>query len=362
MIATVAALELRLVDEATAIARIQATLHTLERLESYAGFHFNFYDTTSLERTTDMISFVDSSWLTAGLIVARSALPSLHERCTRLLERGDYGFFYDDGRGQMSHGYYVDSGARSIFHYGVLYAESRLGSLIAIGKGDVPEGHWFDMVRTFPDSCEWQQQPPLGRQHKTIRGHSFVGGWYEWKGSSYVPSWGGSMFEALMPRLLVDESLYAPASLGRNGDVHARVQRRYAIEELGYPVWGLSPSWTLHGSYAEFGVRPLGSVGYAAGPVTPHAAMLALMATPEEAIANLREIAGRYDAYGPFGFYDAVDRESGEVAHTYLTLDQAMSLIAMANYLEDGCIQKRFAADPIVQQVLPMLAEERFFE
>ena len=170
------------------------------------------------------------------------------------------------------------------------------------------------------------------------------------------------MFEALMPRLLVNETGYAPESLGRNGDVHAEIQRRYAVDELSYPVWGLSPSATLDFGYAEYGVRILGSAGYAGGPVTPHAAALALLATPAEAIANLRELAKRYGAYGPYGFYDSVDPNTGDVAHTYLALDQAMSFIAMANYLKDGCIQKRFAADPIAQRVLPMLAGERFFQ
>ena len=170
------------------------------------------------------------------------------------------------------------------------------------------------------------------------------------------------MFEALMPRLLIDEHLHAPRSLGRNGDAHAVVQRRYAVEELGYPVWGLSPSATLDARYSEFGATPLGSAGYKAGPVTPHAAALALMATPGEAITNLRRLSEGYDAYGEYGFYDAIDAQNGDVAHTYLTLDQAMSFIAMANYLTDGSIQKHFAADPIAQRALPILADENFFE
>src|SRR5439155_1372424 len=98
----------------------------------------------------------DASWLTAGLMVVRTAFPELHDECTRLIERADYRFFYDAGPQRMSHGYWVHLAARSRYHYGVLYAESRLGSLIAIGKGDVPEEHWFGMVRTFPAACRWQ--------------------------------------------------------------------------------------------------------------------------------------------------------------------------------------------------------------
>lgn len=362
LIATAAAYDLGLIGEDAAVARIQRILDTLAHLETHAGFFFNFYDTTSMERTSNFVSFVDSAWLTAGFMVARATFPQLHDALTAFIERGDYRFFYDDDLRQMSHGYYVSSGKRSRYHYGVLYAESRLGSVIAIGKGDVPEEHWFSMVRTFPAACEWQRQEPRGRHLKEVHGHRIYGGWYEWNQVKYVPSWGGSMFEALMPRLLIDEQRYAPASLGRNGDAHAHVQQRYATEILGYPVWGLSPSSAVPAGYVEFGTEILGSAGYKAGPVTPHATALALMATPVEAVANLRRLAATYDVYGEYGFYDAVDTKTGEVAHAYLMLDQAMSFIAMANYLKDGCVQKRFGADPIAQRALPVLGGEDFLQ
>jgi hypothetical protein len=204
---------------------------------------------------------------------------------------------------------------------------------------------------------------PVGRHVKHTRGHAHFGGWYEWSGVRFVPSWGGSMFEALMPVLVLDEPRLAPASLGANDAAHAAVQRRYAVETLGYPVWGMSPSATPTGvGYGEYGVRVLGSLGYSPGAVTPHAAALALAVTPREAVADLRELATRYDTYGEYGFYDAVDPVSGEVTRTYLALDQAMILIAAANHLKDGVVQKRFAADPIVANVLPLLAAESFFE
>jgi hypothetical protein len=96
--------------------------------------------------------------------------------------------------------------------------------------------------------------------------------------------------------------------------------------------------------------------------VTPHASALALAVIPAEAIANLRRLADRYDVYGDFAFYDAVDPVSGEVARAYLTLNQSMLFIAAANYLKDGVVQRRFAADPIIVKVLPLLAAENFFD
>src|SRR5207249_2498345 len=281
LIAIVAAHELGLATEREAVGRLRALLDTLGRLETHDGFFFNYYDTTSLERTSNFISFVDSSWLTAGLMVVRTAFPELHDECTRLIERADYRFFYDAGPQRMSHGYWVHLAARSRYHYGVLYAEARL--------------------------------PPL--------------------------------------------------SLGANDAAHVAVQRRYALEELGYPVWGLSPSSTPgNDGYGEYGVRVLGSLGYGAGAVTPHAVALALGVAPAEAAAELRQLAARYDSYGEYGFYDAVDPRSGQVAHAYLALDQAMTFISAANYLKDGCIRRRFAADPIAARALAVIGDERFFE
>jgi hypothetical protein len=359
----VAAHELGLAPREEALARAGSVLDTLERLETHRGVFFNFYDTTTLERTSDFLSFVDSVWLTAGLMVLRQSFPELAPTATRMIGQRDYGFFYDPEHKLMSHGYRVDIHAYSPNHYATLYTEARLGSLIAIGKGEVPEEHWFRMVRTFPPSCDWQGGSPQGRHPKTVRGFEFSGGWYEWKGLRFVPSWGGSMFEALMPVLLLDERAVAPRSLGRNAEVHAEIQRRYALEELGRPVWGQSPSATPHpGGYREYGVRVLGTSGYPESAVTPHASALALGLQPEAAIDNLRRLAELYDIYGDFGFYDVVDVRSGEVGRVYLALDQEMLFLAVANHLTGGVIPRRFGADPIMARALPLLAEEDFLE
>ncbi|MCC6766864.1 MAG: DUF3131 domain-containing protein [Deltaproteobacteria bacterium] len=362
LIAVVAARALDLVPERDAIAAIERTLDTLDRLETHAGFFFNYYDTTSLERTSNFVSFVDSSWLIAGLMVARAAFPILAARTTPLIDRMDYRFFYDEKLGLLSHGYFVHRRARSRYHYGVLYTEARLGALLAVGKGEVPEATWFRMVRTYPADCLGQTQTPVAATRKVVRGHEVWGGWYEWQGERYVPSWGGSMFEALMPLLVVDEQRAAPTSLGPNDVAHAVVQRRYALETLGYPVWGLSPAAIPSDGYREFGVRPLGARGYGAGIVTPHASALALAVTPVEATANLRRLAERYDLYGDYGLYDAVDPASGNVARAYLALDQAMTLVAIANHLRGGVIPELFATDPIAKRALAILGDERFFE
>ena len=94
-------------------------------------------------------------------MVVRTTFPELPARCAALIDRMRLrGSSTIPRAGLMSHGYYVQPRGPSRYHYGVLYTESRLGSLIAIGKGDVPEAHWFRMVRTFPAACDWQTQPP----------------------------------------------------------------------------------------------------------------------------------------------------------------------------------------------------------
>lgn len=362
LMAIVAAVELEFISPEEAEASVDKTLSTLESLETFNGFFYNYYDTTSLERTSNFVSSIDSAWLTAGLMVARSAFPRFRARLTTLINQMDFGWLYDDVEQLLSHGFYVNLGGHSEYHYGLVYTEARLASLIAIGKGDIPEEHWYRLARTLPPDNTWQSQQPVSRDFKRVADIEFAGGYYESGFYQYVPSWGGSMFEALMPTLVVDEQAHAPQSLGINNRRHTELQRRYALETLGYPVWGMSPSSSVNGGYGEFGVAALGSLGYQAGVVTPHASALALTVEPKAAIANLRRLAERYPIYGEFGFYDAVEPLTGRVAYKYLALDQSMIFIAAANHLKNGVIQKHFAADPIAAKVLPLIGKERFFD
>jgi hypothetical protein len=359
--AVVAARDLELISAAEAYDRAASVLTTLESLERHRGFFFNFYDTTSLERTSNFISFVDSAWLLAGLIVVREALPELAPQASAFIESQDLGLFYDSKLGLISHGYWVHIGQPSIFHYGVLYSEARLGTLMAIGKGDVPASVWRKMMRVPPPLCRRRGPAVTAVVLGSTGDGEHAAGYYQWDDLRFVPSWGGSMFEALMPTLFLDEASWAEQSLGRNAVVHTQVQRRYALEELGYPVWGMSPCARVEESgYGEFGAPVLGARGYAIGTVTPHASALALATSPRDAVANLRRLAESFDLYGDFGFYDAVDPQTGRVAYTYLALDQSMVFLAVANHLDGDSVRRRFAADPLVAPVLPLLAEEDY--
>jgi len=364
LMCVVSAYDFGFISREEAIQRIGGTLDTLDQLERHeSGFLYNYYDTTTLERTSYFVSLVDSGWLDAGMYVVKHAFPeAFGARCDRFLGSHRYSFFYDDVEQQMSHGYYSHLGVPSDYTYGSLYTEARLASYMAIGRGDAPIEHWFRLVRTFPENYAWQTQIPIDRRERETLGFRYLGGYFEWKGIRFLPSWGGSMFEALMPALVLDEAKYAPQGLGLNDLNQATIHIRYTLEDLGYPVWGMSPSSVPEGDYSEFGVPVLGAKGYKTGVVTPHASVLAIEWKPEETIRNLRALVKQYPIYGEYGFYDSVNVKTGLVAHKYLALDQAMILIALNNYVNDGAIRKRFHLDPIHERARALLAEEKLFE
>ena len=358
----VSAYDFGFITKEEAIKRISLTLDSIETLESYNGFLYNYYDVTNFQRTSHFISLVDSGWLTTGLVVVKNAFPEeIGKRCSKLIDQRNFSFFYDFVQGHMYHGYYVNVDSYSGSHYGIFYSESRAISYMAIGKGDVPIEHWFMLQRTFPESWAWQTQIPKERKEKEYLGYKFIGGYYTYNGYKYIPSWGGSMFEALMPTLIIDEKDIAPKGLGLNDKVHAELQIKITKEKLNYPVWGQSPSTTPIGGYTEYGITQLGIKGYKQGVITPHATFLALEFMPKEAVENLRNLIKLYNIYGEYGFYDSLNIETKLVAPKYLCLDQAMSFIALNNFLNNGAIRKRFHKDELNLEAEKLLKIEDLF-
>lgn len=365
LMALVSAYDLGFISQTEAVDRLRKTLNTVEKLEFHSsGFPYNYYDTTTLERTSYFVSLVDSAWLLAGLYVVKNAFPDeLSEQAQRLLTRGNMVFFYDPIERQMVHGYYEHLQVPSDYHYGVFYTEPRIASYMAIAREEVPVEHWFGgVVRTFPESYAWQTQKPVNRVTKTALGRSYEGGYYVWNNIQFVPSWGGSAFEALMPALVLKEKELAPDGLGLNDLNHVLGQIHYSLDELKQPVWGMSPSSVPEGGYSEFGARPFGLKGYKEGVVTPHASVLALEFAPQEVVKNLRKLIELYEIYGEYGFYDAVTVATGKVARKYLALDQGMILIAINNYLNNGAVRRRFHSDPVMKNGEKLLTAEKFFD
>ncbi len=362
LMCVVSAYDLKFITKEQAVQKLQTTLNTLEHKLEYhsSGFPYNYYDTTTAERTNYLVSLVDSGWYLAGLYVIKNAFPQeVGEQAGRLISRGHLSFFYDPVERLMFHGYYDHLHVYSDYNYGVFYSEPRAASYMAIARGDVPKEHWFGgLFRTFPDSFDWQGQKPKEQVEKTALGLPYKGGYYEWKDLKYVPSWGGSAFEALMPTLILKEKDLAPKGLGGNDAAQVQGQIRYATEELGYPVWGMSPSSVPEGGYSEYGAHPFGSKGYKPGVVTPHASALSVEFAPEAVEKNLRKLIELYDIYGEYGFYDAVTVQTGLVARKYLALDQGMILVALNNYINHGAIRERFHSDPDMKKGEELLTAE----
>ena len=364
--ATVSAHELGFISRDEAVRRIRGTLDAAKRMKRWGrGFWYNYYNTRSLDVTRRYISTVDNGWLAAAMVILRQAFPTeFGSDANAILNELDFSNFYDLANGQIRVGFDADKETFVPYHYGVLATEARLISLIAIGKGDLPKEHWARIYRTLPVEWDWQKQTPKGRE-ETLFGIPLFEGHYEYLGRSFVPSWGGSLFEFLAPTLVVDEQNLAPKSLGRNNRVATELHIEYALREKQYPVWGISPCAISNGKgwlYREYGVPAMGAKGYRDdGVIAPYVSFLALEAKPEEALENVRQLLTHYPGlYGEYGFYDSVTVTSGEINHQYLALDQAMILLGITNFLQDGVLKRLFHQDPIGKQVGNWLTEEKF--
>ena len=271
---------------------------------------------------------------------------------------------------------------------------------MGIGTHTMPGDVWWRTWRVLPTTnpphpttgCaidtanfDWQGQypphgyyttindPQSGQPFTVLEGHYVYTGTTTFGNIEFVPSWGGSQFEGLMPNLVVPETTWGPQGFGLNDVRYAQMEAAWPVEGLNYPVWGLSPSSTPDdtGGYDAFGAvgppypNALASNAnccpYQQYAVTPHASFLALQVLPQEALANISNLRSLYPGiYGPYGFFDAVNPTTGSIGHRYLVLDQSMIMAALDNVLQNGAMQDHFAADPVGQAVRPYLQIAEF--
>jgi hypothetical protein len=238
------------------------------------------------------------------------------------------------------------------------------------------------MFRTLPDRLGSQEQVPKGELREYL-GIGVFEGSYTYRGLRIVPSWGGSMAEALMSSLFVPEEAWAPRSWGVNNPLYARAQIEHGLIEAGYGYWGFSPAKSPKGKYRVYGVNSLGTLPggyvsyetngivpealqisstpkYSHGVVTPHAAFLGLRYTPREAMDNLHALAAKFPIYGPLGFHDSVDVSAGVVSGCILALDQGIIMAAIANELDNDYMRHAFSDGAVEQKVRPLIAMEEF--
>lgn len=358
------AVELEILTEQEGEKRVDAILRTLKKLRRWKGFFYNFYETTRLHVSRPFISSIDNAWLAIALAVMRQAFPGeVGRAASGLIEEMHFQEFLDPENNHLVIGYDAEREAFTPYHYGMLATEARAMSFFAIGKGDLPPEHWWYLYRTAPEAWEWQSQRPRGKWEDRDGVHYFQG-YYEVDGKKFVPSWGGSLFEFLMPTLVIDEKTHAKKSLGLNNKIATELHRDYALKERNYPLWGISPAATASGrrwAYGEYGRKELGVKGYPdKGVVTPYAGFLALETLPQDAIRNIRKWLS-FRAYGEYGFYDTLTFPGEKVNSQYLALDQGMIFVAITNYLTKGAIQDLFHKDAVAQKGTALIKKEEFF-
>jgi hypothetical protein len=428
--AVTSARDLGLISTGRAADRILATLNAVAHLKRDHGFLYQWYDTANGAVLSNpgqpdctpgaapdftncfFISNVDNGWYASGLIVVREAFPQLARLADSLMAPMNFGLFYDNRpethcnvnpaipgnqpTGQMFGGYFVglppDQGDNSThyYHNGAFYSDPRISAYIGMGLHQMPGNVWWRSWRELPPAapfadCQatdpdfsWQGQwphsgswqtytdPQSGQQFPVWEGH------YTYPGTdlTFIPTFAGGMFEALMANEVVPETSWGTHSFGLADVRTAAVQIKYATQQLNYPVWGMSPSSTPDdtGNYAGYGVEGLvfpyvGTGANAANPsdglsqchgcstenaITPHASFLALDVAPQQAYANIQALRTLYPGvYGPAGFFDSVDPVTGAVGHRYLVLDQSMIMAALDNALANRAIQRDFASDPV---------------
>ncbi len=292
----------------------------------------------AIARLDALVEALERSARTARLLDRRLAI--LGELAQKMSDAMEFGFLLDPTRQLLSLGYRADEGTLDSNCYDLLASEARLASFIAIAKGDVPARHWFRLGRALT---------PVDL------------------GSALV-SWSGSMFEYLMPSLV----MRAPAGsvLDQSARLVVRRQIRYGAE-LGVP-WGVSESaynardLEFTYQYSNFGVPGLGlQRGLGENVViAPYATALGAMVDPAAAARNYAQLTAA-GGRGRYGWYEALDYtpsrlpvgEKVAVVHAHMAHHQGMTVVAIADALQDGKMRARFHADPIIQATELLLQE-----
>lgn len=273
------------------------------------------------------------------------ALDARLERLAALMEQTalemDFRFLYNPARRLFSIGFNLEEEKLDRSHYDMLCSEARLASYLAIAKGDAEPRHWFQLGRQLTQTA----------------------------GKAVLLSWGGTMFEYLMPPLF--QRQYDGSLLSESCRAAVFRQQEYARQH-GVP-WGISES--AFGAlavnsdyhYRSFGVPGLG-LKRGLGEdlvISPYSTMLAIEADPPAALANLQHLA-REGAAGPWGFYDAIDYtpqrlpagKRSIIVRCCMSHHQGMSLVAMANVLLGNSIRRRFLSHPLARST-DLLLQER---
>lgn len=267
-------------------------------------------------------------------------LQALEHQARRLADEVDFSFLRDSSRKLLSIGFLVSEDTADSNCYDLLASEARLGVYFAIAKGDIPVRDWFRLGRTITPSGS---------------------------GAALV-SWSGSMFEYLMPSLV----MRAPVGSLLQETNALIVQRQITYGQTRNIPWGISEAaynvrdldYTYQ--YSNFGIPGLGlKRGLAQDMVVaPYATMLASMVDPQKAVANL-SVLEKAGAQGRYGFYESLDytperipeNQSFAIIRAYMAHHQGMSILAVSDTILNGIMRSRFHADPVMASAELLLQE-----
>jgi hypothetical protein len=291
----------------------------------------------------------DNDWLTkfSGAMAASSTkakeliatIEALAEHCVQFANV-EYDFLFDRSQNLLSIGYYAEEHRKDNGFYDLLASEARLTTLVGIAQGKLPQESWF----------------ALGRQ-LTSQG-----------GTPVLLSWGGSMFEYLMPLLVTPN--YEKTLLDHTYKAVLRKQIEYG-KKHSIP-WGMSESGYnmvdahLNYQYKSFGVP---GMGFKRGlgedlVISPYSTVLALMVTPKDAYKNLQVL--KDEGYeGDYGFYEAIDytstrllkKQKSVVIKSFMSHHQGMSFLALSYLLHNRPMQQRFESEVHLKSILLLLQE-----
>lgn len=270
----------------------------------------------------------------------RAKLLALRERTRRFAFEMEFAFLLRQERKLLSIGYRVEEHQLDESCYDLLASEARLTSLFAIAKGDLPTEHWFRLGRPIVE---------IGFQGALM-------------------SWSGSMFEYLMPPLVMKE----PQGSILNQTSKLIIKRQIQYARSKNVPWGISEAAynardrELTYQYTNFGVPGLGlKRGLGQNTViAPYATVLAAQFTPRESVRNLARLKA-IGALGRHGYYDAVDFTPQRVPEgtdhavvlNYMAHHSGMSIAAVANAIFEGRLRDRFHSDPVIESAELLLQE-----
>ncbi len=344
MLSLLSAADLGIIEWPKAEKLLIMMLDTVEKLDKWRGHLYNWYDTRTCEPLEPKyVSTVDSGNLAGCLTVLKQAFLETGremeaKRCGILVNSMDFGTLFDKKRKLFYIGYDINKGEATQGWYDLLASEARATSYIAIASGQVPRKHWRRLSRAL------------------VSQDNFSG----------MVSWTGTMFEYLMPNLIMpcynDSLLFESSKFCIYAQKKAHQGIPWGISESAYYAFdpGLSYKYKAHGVQRLALKRKMGTEVV----ISPYSSFLALNLDTKGAVKNLRKLAD-IGAAGKYGFYEAVDytpsRQSGkkcEIVRSYMAHHLGMSLTAIANLLCGDIMPRRFMSD-ICMAAYSELLEER---